>query len=107
MTKNLLVIALVGLLVYGAIEVRPLLVGPALSVHLPENGMSYEDGIVSVSGQVSRVASLTLDGASILPDQNGRFETVLAFPQGTSILTLAAADRFGRKVSATRTIYVP
>jgi len=106
-TRTLLAGALCALLIYGFIEIRPLLVGPVLSVRTPTSGAHYTDGIVTIAGNAQRATSLTLDGSPILPDQDGRFERSLAFPRGTSILTLAALDRFGRKVSVTRTIYVP
>lgn len=105
--RPLLVGALLALLAYGFIEVRPLLLGPSLVLQSPSDGATYANGLVSVSGSALRASALTLDGAAVLPDQSGRFSSTLAMASGTSILTLVATDRFGRSVILTRTIYVP
>jgi len=105
-TRLSLGIVLAALVLYGAIELRPLVSGPSLTITLPENDTSYQSGLVTVSGRAGHASSLTLDGAAVLPDQSGNFETSLALPRGTSILTLAATDRFGRTVRAARTVYV-
>lgn len=107
MTRALLGLVLAMLAVYGLIELRPLVVGPSLTLAEPTNNASYPDGLVTVTGRALRADSLTLDGAPLLPDQQGRFETELAMASGTSILTLVATDRFGRRVATMRTIYVP
>lgn len=107
MTRYLIIVALCLLAGYGLIEGWPLLVGPALSVASPADNASFPDGIVAVSGTSARVAVLTLDGAPLLHDEQGDFSTTLTFPHGASILTFVAADRFGRRVTVTRTVFVP
>lgn len=106
MTRTLLGVVLFALVAYGALEARALVVGPTLTLDSPINGASYKDGIVTVEGRARRATTLTLNGTPILSDQEGRFTTTLAFPAGGSILTLRATDRFGRRTSLTRTIYV-
>ena len=105
--RLLLAGALVALVAYGIIEARALLSGPSLVVDAPADGAEYLDGLVTIQGAMRYGVSLILDGATLLPNQDGRFETVLAFPSGSSILTLVATDRFGRNMTKTRTIYVP
>ncbi|MSU74189.1 hypothetical protein EXS57_00215 [Candidatus Kaiserbacteria bacterium] len=107
MTRRLIALTLFILIGYGLIEAWPLLAGPSLSITSPINNMPYPDGIVSVQGTVMRTASLTLNGAPISHDQNGNFSSTLTFPRGGSILTFVATDRFGRSVTATRSIFVP
>ncbi len=107
MTRALIVLVLTILAGYGFIEAWPLLAGPALSIASPQNGASFPDGIVTVSGSASRIAMLALDGAPVLHDENGNFTTTLTFPRGGSILTFVATDRFGRSVTATRSVFVP
>ncbi len=92
---------------YGGVEAWPLVAGPALSVTLPANDATVPDGIVTVQGKALRAAELTLDGDPILHDQDGSFSSTLTFPRGGSILTLVATDPFGRKVTVTRTVFVP
>ncbi len=91
---------------YGILEGWPLLVGPALVVASPIEGTTSQGGIIDVSGRASRVALLTLDGAELLHDEAGNFSATLTFPRGASLLTFSATDRFGRRVSITRSIFV-
>lgn len=107
MTRYLLAIVLLALVGYGLIEAWPLLAGPSLSIESPEENASFPDGIVTITGKASRIALLSLDGASVLHDKDGAFSTTLTFPHGASILTFVATDRFGRHVSVTRSIFVP
>ncbi|MGH7174746.1 MAG: hypothetical protein ACREGR_00070 [Minisyncoccia bacterium] len=97
------VIAIVAL--YGAIEAYPLIAGPKITLAAPINGEATSDP-VTIAGTVYRATALTLDGAALIPDQNGSFSTILAFPAGSDILGLTARDRFGRSITITRTIVV-
>jgi hypothetical protein len=106
-TRFLIGLVLVALAAYGALELRPLLAGPALVLAAPGNGASFPDGIVNVEGRARRASSLTLNGAPLFTDEAGAFETELAFPPGGSILTLTATDRFGRRVTRERMLYIP
>lgn len=107
MTRYLIALVLLIIIGYGTVEAWPLLAGPSLSIRSPMNDAAYPGGIVSVQGRAARAAVLTLDGAPVLHDQNGNFSSTLTFPRGGSILTFAATDRFGRTVTATRSIFVP
>jgi len=107
MTRYLIAAVLILLVGYGLVEAWPLLAGPTLRVDSPREGAPFPGGIVTVKGVASRIALLTLDGAPLLHDENGAFLTTLTFPQGASILTFVATDRFGRRVSTTRSIFVP
>ncbi|MFA6408120.1 MAG: hypothetical protein WCW36_01410 [Candidatus Paceibacterota bacterium] len=107
MTRTLLAVALLALTSYGLIEAWPLLAGPTLTIELPRDNESFPGGIMQVRGQASRIALLTLDGEPVLHDERGVFSPTLTFPRGGSILTFVATDRFGRRITATRTIFVP
>ena len=107
MTRYLIIGIVALFIVYGFIEALPLIQGPALTIASPVDNAAIDGGIVTVSGQVARVALFTLDGAPLLHDQNGNFSSTLTFPRGGSILTFVVADRFGRTITATRTIFVP
>ncbi|MBI3572496.1 hypothetical protein HY091_03130 [Candidatus Kaiserbacteria bacterium] len=107
MTKYLIAGVLVLLVGYGLVEAWPLLKGPALVIDSPTPGAVFPGAIASVSGKVLRASALTLDGAPLLPDEQGAFSATLTFPRGSSILTFVAADRFGRSIIKTRQIFVP
>lgn len=107
MVRSLIGITLVILVGYGLIEAWPLIEGPSLSITSPADHASFPDGIVTVTGKASRISMLTLDGATVLHDLDGDFSSTLTFPRGASILTFIATDRFGRRISTTRSIFVP
>lgn len=107
MTRHLILATLLVLVGYGLIEAWPLLAGPSLSILSPTDNAAYPGGIVTVRGTAARAAALILNGAPLLRDREGGFLATLTFPQGGSILTFVATDRFGRTVTATRSIFVP
>ena len=107
MTKYLILAAILILVVYGCIEAWPLVAGPTLFIASPENYATIPGGIVNVDGKASRAAELSLDGTPLLHKEDGTFSSILTLPRGSSILTLAATDRFGRTVTVTRSIFVP
>jgi hypothetical protein len=107
MVRTLIALVLLVIVGYGIVEAWPLIEGPSLVIESPTDNAPYPDGVVAIRGQASRIAMLTLDGASVVHDVDGVFSTTLTFPRGASILTFVATDRFGRHVTATRSIYVP
>ncbi len=107
MTRFLIVSTLLLVAVYGLMKARPLLLGPSISLNSPVKYAVIPNGITTFSGQVNRTVALTLDGVPVLSDQNGSFSSIVTLPHGNSILTLVASDRFGRRVTTTRTVYVP
>jgi uncharacterized protein YfaP (DUF2135 family) len=98
---------LLTLLGYGIMEALPLLHGPSLTIGSPQDGAAISDGVVEITGNVLRTTGLAVNGTPLLPDEQGAFRASLAFPHGTSILKFTAADRFGRKITETRTIFIP
>ncbi len=106
MTRYLLFAVLLVFIGYGLVEAWPLIKGPSLSIFVPQNNATFPGGIVTVEGKAARAALLTLDGEPILHEENGNFSTTLTFPRGGSVLTFVATDRFGERVTATRTIFV-
>lgn len=107
MVRSLIALVLFFLAGYGLIEAWPLIEGPAIAIESPLDHESFPDGIVTISGKAPRISLLTLDGMTMLHDLDGSFSSTLTFPRGASILTFIATDRFGRRISTTRSIFVP
>lgn len=93
--------------VYGCVEAWPLVIGPKLVIETPADNTTFPGGIVSIHGRALHTAQLTLNNVLVLRDQEGNFSSTLPFPRGGSILTFVATDRFGKTVTATRSIFVP
>jgi hypothetical protein len=92
---------------YGVSKAWSLLEGPSLTIVSPLDHESFPSGVVTVTGKASRIAALSLDGASLLHDIDGNFSSTLTFPKGGSILTFVATDRFGRRITTSRSLFVP
>lgn len=106
-TRSLVVLTLALSVGYGLVEAHPLIVGPTLTLTSPTDFASYSDDTVAISGTAQRVTSLSLNGSPILPHKDGTFSTSFTYPSGGTILTFVAKDRFGRKITQTKTIYIP
>lgn len=107
MFKTAAAVTLSLLAVYGVIKAVPILLGPDIKIDSPVEGQATQDGFMTISGTAIHTQELTLNGAPFLIDEKGRFSTTILVPPGGAILTLSATDRFGRKTSVERTVFVP
>jgi hypothetical protein len=107
MLRIALAVVLLVLALYGAREGWALVAGPHIVINSPKDYFAVNGGIVTIEGVVQRTASLLFNGTPLLHEEDGSFSSTLTFPRGGSILTFVAADRFGRKVTVTRNIFVP
>ena len=82
---------------YAIFQARFIILGPRLSVYSPANGAHLSNNVVTLSGRAQNVSSLSLDDQIIYTDQNGNWSDKLIAPDGLSIMTLQAKDRFGRE----------
>jgi len=107
MFRTAAAITLTILVGYGLVKAGPLLLGPSIQVDTPTNHQSLEDGFITISGTAVNTQDLELNGAPFLINEQGRFSTTLLLPKGGAILTLSATDRFGRRASVERSVFVP
>ena len=107
MVKYLTFAIITIIIIYGLRGAWPLLMGPSLYIDSPIDNASFQDGIVDIQGTATHTDQITLNGALILRKENGDFSLTLSFPHGGSILTFVATDRFGRRSTETRSIFVP
>jgi hypothetical protein len=91
---------------YGLHEAWPLISGPQLSITSPQNGESFDNNFIIISGTAIHTQGVSLDGGPLLTDQTGHFQSTLTLPSGGAILTITGSDRFGRSVTEQRTIFV-
>lgn len=85
----------VGLLVYAYLQSRDFLRGPVITITEPRNGSVATSSFITLSGKARNVAFLTLNSRQIFTDERGNFSESLLLPEGYSIMTIEAKDRFG------------
>jgi hypothetical protein len=107
MLRALTFAALAILVCYGLVKALPLISGPRIVLSSPAEGQAFPDGSVEVKGTAVHTENLALNGAPLLIDEHGRFDTTLTLPRGGAILSLTATDRFGKTERMTRAIFVP
>lgn len=100
--KRLLAIAIasvvvIGLSVYAYFQSREYVRGPVLAIEEPLNGSSSTTSLITLVGRAHNISFLTLNGRRIFTDEQGRFRESLLLPEGYSIMTLEAKDRFGHR----------
>lgn len=89
------------IILYGLFQARNLIQGPVIQIHTPENGATIEDALVHIKGEAHNISEITLNDRLILVDEMGYFEEQLLLPEGYTIMTLKARDRFGRTTKET------
>lgn len=106
LVRGAISLVLVILAGYGMFEAAPLLRGPVLTLSSPVYA-SAPDGFFTVEGSATHAESLTLNGAPLLIDEEGRFSCLMLLPSGGAILSITAEDRFGRTVTKRIAVAVP
>src|SRR6185295_6094248 len=90
-------LALIAL--YALFQARFLILGPRVGVEHPLDGAVLSEPLVMVTGTASNVSLIALDGRPILIDTTGHFSEKLLLPEGPSIISVTAKDRFGRETA--------
>lgn len=103
--------SLVGMLIlasviYGYIQSRKLIYGPSITITSPVNGSNLENQIVTISGKTKNIAVMSLNDRQIFPDESGNFTETLVLPNGYTIMSLKAEDKFGKKTEQTISLTV-
>jgi hypothetical protein len=90
------VVAVLLIAGYASYRSLPYLRGPQIHIFQPLNGSSIATSTVTVIGRAERVNSLSLNDNPLQVDEEGDFkQTLIVFP-GVNVITLKAADQFGR-----------
>ncbi len=106
MKRLALILAILGVIGYGAFEARRLIAGPEIVILSPTSGTATSTSLVVISGVAQNISFLTVNDSPAYTDEAGNFSVSLSPPVGYAIFTVAATDRFGRKARATVAINV-
>jgi hypothetical protein len=102
------IIALMALVVvgYGLFEARRLIEGPVIVIDSPRNWTATSTTGVIISGEAQNISFLTINDKASYTDEQGHFSELFSLPIGVTVLTVAAADRFGRRATKSVSIQV-
>lgn len=95
----LIALLILGATGYGLFEARRILEGPQITISEPRDGSTVAKGAVILAGTARNISFLTINDKPALTDERGRFAQLLTPPSGYAIFTVAATDRFGRRIS--------
>lgn len=82
---------------YAIFEARGIIRGPIIENLKPENGSSFAENLIEISGRTKNVAFLKLNDHPISMDENRFFQEKYLLSPGYNIIKLEAKDRMGRK----------
>ena len=85
-----------GYTLYAAL---PLILGPSLTILEPRVGIV--SGMVTIAGKTARVDFLEINDKKEPVREDGSFSVERAFPEGYTVVTVSARDRFGRTLIKT------
>ena len=90
-----LVILSIGFFIF--FNSRLFIKGPQIEVFGPENGSSFEDPFIEITGKTENVSFISLNDNPIFIDESGNFREKLLLSPGVSIIELYAHDTFNRE----------
>jgi hypothetical protein len=104
--SGLVIFLLIASVVYAYIQSRNLIYGPSITILSPADGSNLDNPVVTLRGTVKNVAELSLNDRRIYPNEKGDFTETLVLPSGYTIISIKAADKFGKKTEQTLSLTV-
>ena len=89
---------LIIVLLYGAWRAYPLIVGPHITIKTPHDGDIVASSTFIISGKVSRVKNIEIQGRAIPIDKEGNFSEILVAQAPETIITIFAIDLYNKTV---------
>jgi hypothetical protein len=86
---------------YGGFRAYPLLAGPKITIYNPNDGDTVASTTFELSGQVTRVKEITVQGRSIPIGTDGHFTELLLAQSPYTIVVISATDFYGATITKT------
>ena len=97
--------ALFGILaLYSFGRAGNLLRGPEIAILSPQNGESFKNDLIKISGNAKNAALIYLNDRQIFTDEDGSFGENILLHYGYNIIEISAEDRFGTRETKTLNI---
>jgi hypothetical protein len=87
----LLVLIIVG---YSIFQASKIISGPIIEIYSPNNGSTYNQALIEVTGIAKNAAYINLDDRPIFTDKKGYFNEKLLLSPGYNVIKLDARDKF-------------
>lgn len=84
---------------YGGFRAYPLIRGPQITVYSPNEGDTVASTTFEVSGKVTRVKEITIQGRQIPVDEEGHFKELLVADTPYTIIIMTAMDSYGKRIT--------
>jgi hypothetical protein len=84
---------------YGIWRAYPLVAGPHITINSPKDGEIVSSSTFQISGRVSRVKNIELQGRPIPIDKDGNFTEILVAQAPYTIITLHAVDFYNKTIT--------
>jgi hypothetical protein len=82
---------------YALFQAQKLISGPIIDVYTPEDGATFNQTLIEVTGRARNIAYINLNDRPIFIDKNGYFEEKLLLSPGLNIIKLDAQDKFKKR----------
>lgn len=92
-------ILLITAIVYGGWRAYPLIAGPHITISSPQDGAVVSSSTFQISGRVSRVKNIEIQGRSIPIDKEGNFVEILVAQSPYTIITVTATDFYDKTIT--------
>ncbi len=92
---------LVAAIFFGGFKAYPLIIGPKIIIYNPNDGDTVPKTTFELSGQVTRVKEITLQGRPIPIGTDGHFTEILTAQAPYTIVVITATDFYGKTITKT------
>lgn len=99
--KYFLITLVLVALFYGGFRAYPLIKGPEITLYTPKDGDIVASSSFEVSGRVSKVKEITIQGRPVPIDTDGHFKELLVASPPYTILVVTATDFYGASITKT------
>lgn len=82
------------ILSYSLFQANKLISGPIIEIYNPQDGATYNNTLIEITGRARNIAYLNLDDRPIFTDKDGYFKEKLLLSPGYNIIKLDARDKF-------------
>ncbi len=84
---------------YGIFKLYPLLIGPKITIYSPKDWDTVASTTFEVSGHVSKVREITLQGRQIPIGTDGHFAELILAQKPYTVIVITATDFYNKTIT--------